>query len=324
MKLAYVIPAVVLVGATVMSSAYVVDQRKTALVLQLGEVARVVDQPGLYFKVPFLQDVTLFSNQIQGLVTPPQEVTFQGQRRLVVDAFARWKIVDLEKFRKAVGLGGVESAGAALGRIVNSEVRDALGSVPMTSVLSDDRVGLMNQIRDAARAKALSLGIEVIDVRLTRTDLPEGNLEATYARMEAERQREATDEIARGNEAAQRIRAEAGRQAAEITSEADKNAAIVRGEADARRSAIYAEAYGKDPEFYAFYRSLQAYATALPAGNTAFVIPPEGGFFRYFGNAEAKPADAVTALSGTGAAGIGTSVNGGAAPQPVQGAGAAP
>ena len=175
---------------------------------------------------------------------------------------------------------------------------------------SEDRVALMNKIRDNARAKAATLGIDVIDVRLTRTDLPQQNLNATYSRMQAERQRDATDEIARGNEAAQTLRAEADRAAVEINSEASKQAEIIRGQADAKRSAIYSEAYGQDPEFYAFTRSLSAYASALKPGTTAFVMAPKGEFFHYFG---ADPMN--TAGSAKGATGTGSTVAGGSAPK---------
>ena len=293
MKMIYTLPVLAVLLVTALSSVFIVDIREKVLVLQFGEVKQVVDAPGLYFKVPFIQEVFRYDDRILGLVTDPQEITFADSRRLVVDAFARWRIVDLQKFRRAVGVGGIEEAGANLSKIVNPEIRDVLGSVPLQSVLSEGRVALMNKIRDNAKLKADTLGIEVIDVRLTRTDLPKQNLEATYARMKAERIRDATDETARGNEAAQTIRAEADRQAVEVTSEATKQAAIIRGQADAKRSAIYAEAYGKDPEFYAFTRSLTAYATAFPAGNTAFVLPPEGDFFRYFGTGAAKSPVAV-------------------------------
>lgn len=289
MKIIYTLPVLAVLLATALSSVFIVDTREKVLVLQFGEVKQVVDVPGLYFKVPFIQDVFRYDDRILGLVTDPQEITFADSRRLVVDAFARWRIVDLQKFRRAVGIGGIAEAGANLSKIVNPVIRDVLGSVPLQSVLSEGRVALMNKIRDNAKQKADTLGIEVIDVRLTRTDLPKQNLDATYARMKAERIRDATDETARGNEAAQTIRAEADRQAVEVTSEATKQGAIIRGQADAKRSAIYAEAYGKDPEFYAFTRSLSAYATAFPPGNTAFVLPPEGDFFRYFGSDAAKP-----------------------------------
>jgi membrane protease subunit HflC len=182
----------------------------------------------------------------------------------------------------------------------------------LQSVLSEDRVALMNKIRDNARAKAATLGIDVIDVRLTRTDLPQQNLNATYSRMQAERQRDATDEIARGNEAAQTLRAEADRAAVEITSEASKQAEIIRGQADAKRSAIYAQAYGQDPEFYAFTRSLSAYTNALKSGTTAFVMAPKGEFFHYFG---VDPMDPAAAGPASAATGTGSTVAGGSAPK---------
>ena len=282
MRMAYIIPAVVVVLATALSSVYTVDEREKVLVLQFGEIKQVIDQPGLYLKVPFIQDVLRYDDRILGLPTNPLEVTPLDDRRLVVDAFARWRIVDLQKFRRAVGSGGVDAARANLDKIVNAEIREVLGGVPSQSVLSVDRVGLMNKIRDNARAKAATLGIDVIDVRLTRTDLPKQNLDATFKRMQAERQREATDEVARGNEAAQTLRAEADRSAVEITSAALKEAEIIRGQADAKRIAIYAAAYGKDPEFFAFTRSLTAYAKALPGANTSIVMSPDSEFFRYF------------------------------------------
>jgi membrane protease subunit HflC len=214
-----------------------------------------------------------------------------------------------------VGLGGIDEARNNLSKIVNPVVRDVLGSVPLQSVLSDDRVALMNKIRDSAKIKAATLGIDVIDVRLTRTDLPQQNLDATYSRMQAERQRDATDEIARGNEAAQTLRAEADRQAVEITSEASKQAEIIRGQADAKRSAIYADAYGKDPEFFAFTRSLAAYSTAFQPGNTAFILAPTGEFFQYIGSQPAGTGGvATTTGTAAGATGHGSTVAGGSAP----------
>ena len=282
MRMAYVIPAVVIAVATAMSAVYTVDEREKVLVLQFGQIRQVIDQPGLYLKVPFIQDILRYDDRILGLPTNPLEVTPLDDRRLVVDAFARWRIVDLQKFRRAVGSGGIEAARANLDKIVTAEIREVLGGVPSQSVLSVDRVGLMNKIRDNARAKAATLGIDVIDVRLTRTDLPKQNLDATFKRMQAERQREATDEVARGNEAAQTLRAEADRSAVEITSAAMKEAEIIRGQADAKRIAIYAAAYGKDPEFFTFTRSLTAYAKALPGDNTSIVMSPDSEFFRYF------------------------------------------
>ena len=284
MRAFYVIPALVILAATALSAVFTVDEREKVLVLQFGEIKQTIDKPGLYLKVPFIQDILRYDDRILGLTTVPQEFPLADNRRLVVDAFARWRIVDLQKFRRAVGAGGIDAASANLGAIVNPEVRDVLGEATVEMVLSSARVGLMNKIRDNAREKAATLGIDVIDVRLTRTDLPQQNLNATFARMQAEREREATDEIARGNEAAQTLRAEAERTAVEITSAANKEAEIVRGQADAKRIAIYAGAYGQDPEFFAFTRSLTAYQTALKGENTSIVLSPDSDFFRYFGS----------------------------------------
>lgn len=286
MRAAIVLPIIAILGAAGLSSVFAVDERERALVLQFGEVKQVVTEPGLHFKLPFVQDVLRYDDRILGLPTQPLEVTPLDDRRLVVDAFARWRITDLEAFRRAVGAGGIVAARDNLDKIVNAEIREVLGGVPSNRVLSADRTVLMNQIRDNAKAKAASLGIEVIDVRLTRTDLPQQNLDATYARMRAEREREAADEIARGNEAAQRVRAEADRQAVEITSEARKNAEIVRGTADAQKIAIYADAYGKDSEFFNYTRSLQAYETAMSGQTTTMVMSPDSEFFRYLASPE--------------------------------------
>ncbi|MEO8241129.1 MAG: protease modulator HflC [bacterium] len=295
MRMLYVIPVLVILAATALSSVFTVDEREKVLVLQFGEIKQVIDKPGLYVKVPFIQDILRYDDRILGLTTEPQEFTLGDQRRLVVDAFARWRIVDLRKFRRAVGSGGIDAAQQNLGKIVNPEIRDVLGVATLETVLSNERVVLMNKIRDNARLKAASLGIDVIDVRLTRTDLPRQNLDATFKRMQAERQREATDEVARGNEAAQKLRAEADRSAVEITSAANKDAEIVRGQADAKRIAIYAAAYGKDPEFFAFTRSLTAYENALPATNTSIVMAPDSEFFRYFKTESSATQPAVPA-----------------------------
>jgi membrane protease subunit HflC len=281
MRAAYIIPGVLIVGALVASSMFVVDEREKVMVLQFGQVKQVIDQPGLGFKIPFIQDVFRYEDRILGLPTQPLEITFLDDRRLIVDAFARWRIVDLEAFRRAVGSGGEDAARANLDKIINAEIREVLGGVDSNKVLSEDRTGLMNQIRDNAKLKAKGLGVDVIDVRLTRTDLPEQNLESTFARMRAERDRESADEIGRGNEAAQRVRATADRSVVEVVSQARKEAEIIRGEADAKRNAIYAEAFGKDPEFFAFTRSLTSYERALQSGNSSMVMNPDSEFFNY-------------------------------------------
>jgi len=281
MKAAFILPAVAVVLGVALSSVFIVDERERALVLQFGQVKQVKIEPGLGFKLPLIQEVVYYEDRILGLPTTPIEVTMLDDRRLVVDAFARWRIVDLVVFREAVGAGGEEQGRNRLEGIVNPAVQEVLGSVPSSRVLSEDRTTLMNQIRDIARRQALSLGVEVIDVRLTRTDLPEQNLSATFARMRAEREREAADEIARGGEAASRVRASADRTVVELTSEARKEADIVRGEADAERNRTFAEAFGRDPEFFAFTRSLTAYERALKGGNSSIVMQPDSEFFTY-------------------------------------------
>lgn len=293
MRAIYIIPALVLIVFGILSSIFIVDERQKVLVLQFGQVKQVKETPGLGFKIPFLQDVVSYDDRILALPTPPLEVTMDDDRRLVVDAFARWKIVDLVKFRESVGAGGIEKAQLLLAGILNNAIPEVLGKVESSRVLSEDRTALMNQIRDNARIEAKSLGVDVIDVRLTRTDLPVQNLEATFARMRAEREREAADEIARGNEAAQRVRASADRTVVELTSEARKNAEVIRGEADAQRNAIYAEAYGRDPEFFAFTRSLTSYERALKAGNSSIVMQPDSEFFQYLRGEKPPVKDAV-------------------------------
>ncbi len=269
------------------SSIFIVDEREKVLVLQFGQVRSVKEDPGLAFKIPLIQEVVRYDDRILSLETQSLEVTPLDDRRLVVDAFARYRIVNVIQFREAVGVGGVRSAESRLERILNAATREVLGSVTSNSVLSADRAVLKERIRDTAKVEAENLGVAIIDVRLKRTDLPTQNLEATFARMRAEREREAADEIARGEEAAQKIRAQADRTQVEIVSEAQKQAEITRGEADARRNAIFAEAFGQDPEFFEFYRSMRAYEQAFQSENTSLVITPEGEFFDYLKSAEA-------------------------------------
>lgn len=291
------LPFLIVVGVLLMASLYIVDVREKALVMRFGEVVEVREDPGIGFKVPFIDNVVRYDARILGIPTPPMEVTPLDDRRLVVDAFARWQITDVVQFRRATAAGGVQFAQQRLADIVTNAIRQVLGSVPSTMVLSDDRTPLMNQIRDLARQNAEALGVRVIDVRLTRTDLPEQNLNATYARMRAEREREAADEIARGGEAAQRVRAAADRTVVELTSEARKKAEIVRGEADASRNAIYAAAFGRDPEFFAFTRSMTSYERALKGENSSLVIQPEGEFFDYLRSDGADRANPVPVAS---------------------------
>ncbi len=280
-RLTLLIPVLILLAAAGLSSMFIVDERENVLVLRFGQVEQIRTEPGLYFRVPMVDQVVRYDSRILGLQSQPMEVTPADDRRLVVDAFLRWRISDVQRFRQAVGTEGVRAAQIRIERIVNAAIRQVLGSVPSNAVLSEDRTGLMNQIRDVSRREALALGVDVIDVRLTRTDLPEQNLTATYARMRAEREREAADEIARGNEAAQRVRAQADRTRVELESSARCDSEITRGEADAARNRVYAEAFGQDPEFFAFSRSLTSYERAMTGANTSMILSPDSDFFRF-------------------------------------------
>ena len=216
----FLIPLVVIAAVGVLSSVFIVDEREKALVLQFGQIKSVKEDPGLAFKVPFIQEVVRYDDRILSLDTQPTEVTPSDDRRLVVDAFARYRISDVVQFRQAVGIGGLRDAERRLEGILNPTIRAVLGSDGVTSntILSADRADLMARITARARASALPLGLEVVDVRLKQTNLPDQNLDATFARMRAEREREAADEIARGEEAAQRVRALADRTVIELTS----------------------------------------------------------------------------------------------------------
>ena len=282
MRLSSVLYSIIFLAIVVaFSSVFVVDERQKALVLQFGQIRDIKENPGLSFKLPFIQQVVRYDDRILSLDTVPLEVTPLDDRRLVVDAFARYRISDVVKFRQAVGTGGVSSAEVRLERILNAALREVLGSAQSNEILSAERVELMGRIRDAAILEAQNLGVEVVDVRIKRADLPSQNLAATFQRMNAERERMAADERARGNEAAQRVRALADREAVEIVSAAKRDAEKIRGEADAETTKIFAEAFGRDPEFYAFVRSLSAYENSLTEKNTSFVISPTSEFFNY-------------------------------------------
>ena len=264
-----------------LSSVFIVDERQKALVLRFGRVVNVQEDPGLAVKVPFIDEVVRYDARILSIEVGPLEVTPRDDRRLVVDAFSRYRIADVETFRQAVGGEDIFGAERRLDKILRDQPPAVLRSVSSTASLSSDRAALMLRIRNGAITQARSLGLEVIDVRLKRTDLPQANLNATFARMRAEREREAADEIARGNEAAQRVRAQADRTEVELVSEAEREAEVIRGEADAERNRIFAEAYGADPEFFEFYRSLSAYSKSLKEGNSSMVLSPDSEFFNY-------------------------------------------
>ena len=280
-KAALTLPVIAVALIGILSSVFIVDERETALVLQFGRIVSIKTEPGLAFKIPLIQEVVRYDSRILSRDIDPLEVTPLDDRRLMVDAFARYRIIDVNQFRQAVGVGGIPVAENRLDSILKAQIRQILGSVSSNDILSEDRAALMLRIRNGAIEDATALGVEIIDVRLKRTDLPDNNLAATFARMRAEREREAADEIARGNEAAQEVRASADRTQLEIVSDAKRQSEIIRGEADAKRNAIFAEAFGADPEFFEFYRSLAAYRVSLKSGNSTMVMSPNSEFFDY-------------------------------------------
>ena len=282
-KSSFLIPIVVIVIAGIMSSVFVVDEREKALVLRFGQIKQVVTEPGIGFKVPMVDEIARFEDRILSLETPVIEVTPADDRRLEIDAFVLYRIDDVVQYRQAVGSGGESRAANDLSGILESQIRAVLGSQGVTSntILSPERSALMDQIRVRSDARANALGLKVVDVRLRQTNLPEQNFDATLQRMIAEREREATDERARGREAAQRVTALADRTFEEIISEARRDARIIEGEADAERNRIFAEAYSKDAEFFEFYRSLAAYEESLRGENSTMVLSPDSEFFNY-------------------------------------------
>jgi len=296
-KTAFIIPILVVAIAAVFSSLYVVDEREKGLVLRFGRVVQVKEMPGLYFKVPLVDEVVRYDDRILSRDLEPIEVTPLDDRRLIVDAFARYRITNVEQFRQATGAGGQQAAAQRIDSILRAQVREVLGQVSSNDILSTDRAELMLRIRNGAIEEARPLGIAVIDVRLKRTDLPQSNLEATFQRMISEREREAADEIARGNEAAQRTRAAADRTVVELVSDSTRQSEIIRGEADARRNNIFAAAYGADPEFFEFYRSMTAYERALGGETTRMVLSPDSEFFTFLQAANPRSVDLEAAAA---------------------------
>ena len=304
-----------------LSSVFVVDERQKALVLQFGQIRQVREEPGIGFKIPFIQDVVYYDDRILGLDTDEIEVTPSDDRRLIVDAFARYRIADVVRFRQAVGAAGIPLAEDRLSGILNAQVREVLGSVTSDTILSADRRALMTRITEAAQVDAADLGLAIVDVRLKTTNLPEQNLAATFQLMRSDREREAADERARGAEAAQRVRALADRTAVETRSESERDAQVTRGEADAEANRVFAEAYGADPEFFQFYRSMQAYLRALPGSNSTMVLTPDNAFFDYlYGGAGRDGVPFSPAASGAAGAAGGAGAGAGAEPAAAAGA----
>jgi modulator of FtsH protease HflC len=295
-KTSLIIPILVIAIVGVLSAVFVVDEREKALVLRFGQIKQVRNEPGIGFKVPFLDEVVRYEDRILSLETPVIEVTPADDRRLEIDAFVLYRIDDMVQYRQALGAGGERQAESEMGGIMESQIRAVLGSQGVTSntILSPERSDLMEQIRVRADARAQALGLKVVDVRLRQTNLPEQNFDATLQRMIAEREREATDERARGREAAQRVIALADRTYEEILSEARRDARIIEGEADAQRNKIFAQSYGQDQEFFEFYRSLTAYEQALRGENSTMVMSPDSEFFNYL-RSDRNPSTTVDA-----------------------------
>tara|TARA_Y100000748_G_C15444446_1_gene468445 strand:+ start:377 stop:1243 length:867 start_codon:yes stop_codon:yes gene_type:complete len=271
-----------LIAAITYFTLFTVIEVKNAIVLQFGDPKRVITSPGLNIKIPFIQNVIFIDNRILDIDAPAAEVIAADQKRLIVDAFVKFKIVDVLEFYKAFGNENV--ARSRVSAVVNSRIRGVLGEEPLSAVLSDDRSKLMKQITSLVEAEVSSFGIEIIDVRIKRADLPEANSQAIFRRMQTEREREAKEFRAQGAEIAQRIRSTADKEVTIIKSQAEKEANIVRGEGDGMANKVFAEAFGQDPEFFAFYRAMQAYAEGLKSSDTTMILSPESEFFKYFGD----------------------------------------
>ncbi|HEY4406022.1 MAG TPA: protease modulator HflC [Xanthobacteraceae bacterium] len=282
-----VIAAVVLVALIVLyGSVFTVYQTDQVIVVRLGQPIRVVTDPGLNFKFPVLESVISVDKRIVDLENPAQEVITSDQKRLVVDAFARYRINDALKFYQTIG--AIEGANARLSTLLNSALRRVLGEASTTDVVRDKRAQLMALVRTQLENEAQSFGVAVVDVRIRRADLPEQNSQAVYQRMQTERQREAAEFRAEGSQRSQEIRARADRDVTVLIAESQSKGEQTRGEGDAERNRIYAEAYGRDPDFFTFYRSMQAYESGLRSNDTRMVLKPDSDFFRYFGDPMGK------------------------------------
>jgi modulator of FtsH protease HflC len=271
-------------------SLYTVRQTEQALVVRLGEPVRVVTEPGLNFKWPFVDSVITIDKRILDLENPAQEVIANDQRRLVVDAFARYRIKNALRFYQSIGT--IQAANIQLTTLLNAAMRRVLGEVNFLQIVRDEREGLMNKIRDQLDREADGYGIQVIDVRIRRADLPEANSQAVYQRMQTERQREAAEFRAQGGQKAQEIRSKADREATVIVADANGQAEAIRGAGDGERNRLFAEAYNQDKDFFAFYRSMTAYENGLKQADTRYLLRPDSEFFRFFANPSGKPAEA--------------------------------
>ena len=272
----------VLLGVVAFLSVIIVKEVNQAIILQFGDPKRIIMKPGLNFKIPFIQNVVFLDKRILNLDTPPEEVIASDQKRLIVDAFARFKIVDPLKFY--ISVGDERVARSRLSTIINSRIRNVLGQEELQTLLSQDRSKQMSLIKDGVNNEAQNFGINIVDVRIKRADLPTANSDAIYRRMQTEREREAKEFRAKGAEMAVTITSTADKEVTVILADAQKQSEIMKGEGDGERNKIFADAFGQDPEFFSFYRSMQSYSKAFTAGETSMILSPDSEFFKFFGN----------------------------------------
>ncbi len=277
----FILPAVVVIGVVLFQSLFIVQEINQAIVLQFGDPKKIISKAGLNFKLPFIQNVVFLDKRILNLDNAPQEVIAADQKRLIVDAIARFKIVDPLKFY--ISVGNERVARSRLSTIINSRIRGVLGTQELATLLSTDRAKQMAIIQNDVNTEAKTLGIQIVDVRIKRADLPPANSDAIYKRMQTEREREAKEFRAQGAEIAQKIRSTADKDVTVLLANANKKSEIMKGEGDGQRNKIFASAFGQDPQFFAFYRAMQAYETALIGGETSLVLSPDSEFFKFFG-----------------------------------------
>ena len=280
------IPILVVLGVVAYGSLFVVQEINQSIVLQFGDPKKIITKPGLNFKIPFIQNVVYLDRRVLNLDNPPEEVIAADQKRLIVDAFARFKIVDPLKFY--ISVGNERVARSRLATIINSRIRSVLGTQELATLLSTDRAVHMGTIQNDVNTEAQNFGITIVDVRIKRADLPPANSEAIYARMQTERQREAKEFRAQGAEMAAKITSTADKEVTVILAEANKQSEIMRGEGDGKRNKIFANAFGRDPQFFSFYRAMQSYEKALIGGDTSMILSPDSDFFKFFGNTGSK------------------------------------
>jgi|TARA_Y100001970_G_scaffold20466_1_gene23123 membrane protease subunit HflC len=281
-----ILPIIIVLAVTAFFSIFIVKEINQAIVLQFGDPKRIILKPGLNFKIPFIQNVVFLDKRILNLDAPPEEVIASDQKRLIVDAFARFQIVDPLKFY--ISVGNERVARSRLSTIINSRIRSVLGTQRLQTLLSEDRTKQMSLIQDGVNNEAEKFGIKIVDVRIKRADLPPANSEAIYRRMQTEREREAKEFRAKGAEMAITITSTADKEVTVILADAEKQSQIMKGEGDGQRNKIFANAFGQDPEFFAFYRAMQAYEKALIGGETSLILSPDSEFFKFFGNIKPK------------------------------------